>query len=222
MHFSTSCSKDVTGSFNGAIALLHSFQYEQAREAFVEVASKDPHCAMAYWGIAMTWYHPIWAPPNEKELAAGMAAAQKAAASGIPMVIASGRQPGALARLLAGEAVGTYFAPKASRLTARKRWIAFAVPPQGRLTVDAGARRALSEQNKSLLPSGVVDVEGDFAAGEIVAIVTAGGKEFARGLVNFDATECRKIRGAKTREIEERLGYRSFDEVVHRDNLVVL
>ena len=155
-------------------------------------------------------------------MASKLAAAQKAAASGIPMVIASGRQPGALARLLAGEAVGTYFAPKASRLTARKRWIAFAVPPQGRLTVDAGARRALSEQNKSLLPSGVVDVEGDFAAGEIVAIVTAGGKEFARGLVNFDATECRKIRGAKTREIEERLGYRSFDEVVHRDNLVVL
>ncbi len=68
----------------------------------------------------------------------------------------------------------------------------------------------------------MMDVDGEFSAGEIVAIVTADGKEFARGLVNFDATECRKIRGAKTREIEERLGYRSFDEVIHRDNLVIL
>jgi len=68
----------------------------------------------------------------------------------------------------------------------------------------------------------VIDVDGDFAAGEIVAVVTGDGKEFARGLVNFDAAECRKIRGAKTREIEERLGYRSFDEVIHRDNLVIL
>src|SRR2546426_296533 len=149
-------------------------------------------------------------------------AAQKAGASGIPMIIASGRQPGALARLLADDPVGTYFAPKAERLTARKRWIAFAVPPQGRLTVDAGACRALGEQHRSLLPSGMMDVDGEFSAGEIVAIVTADGKEFARGLVNFDAAECRKIRGAKTREIEERLGYRSFDEVIHRDNLVIL
>jgi len=155
-------------------------------------------------------------------MATKLTAAQKAAASGVPMVIASGREPGALARLLAGEPVGTYFQPKAERLTARKRWIAFAVPPQGRLTVDAGARRALGEQNRSLLPSGVIDVDGDFAAGEIVAVVTGDGKEFARGLVNFDAAECRKIRGAKTREIEERLGYRSFDEVIHRDNLVIL
>jgi len=155
-------------------------------------------------------------------MATKLTAGQKAAAAGIPMVIASGREPGALHRLLAGEAVGTYFEPKADRLTARKRWIAFAVPPQGRLTVDAGAWRALTEQGKSLLPSGMVDVAGDFAAGEIVAVSTVDGKEFARGLVNFDAVECRKIRGAKSRDIEERLGYRSFDEVIHRDNLVIL
>ena len=156
-------------------------------------------------------------------MATKLEAAQKAAASGIPMVIASGREEGVLTRLLAGEAVGTYFTPKADRLTARKWWIAFAVPPQGRLTVDAGALRALRDEGRSLLPSGVVDVGGDFAAGEVVAIVAqADGREFGRGLVNYDAVELRKIRGAKTRQIEERLGYRGVDEVIHRDNLVIL
>src|SRR5205807_9446105 len=90
---------------------------------------------------------------------------QKAAASGVPMVIASGREPGTLARVLRGEPVGTYFPPRGDRLAARKRWIAFAVPPQGRLLVDAGARQALIERGKSLLPSGVVDVEGTSTPG---------------------------------------------------------
>ncbi len=157
-------------------------------------------------------------------MATKLQAAQKAAASGVPMVIASGREPGTLARVLRGEPVGTYFPPRGDRLTARKRWIAFAVPPQGRLLVDAGARQALIERGKSLLPSGVVDIEGDFDAGEVVALCAADGdgKEFARGLVNFDAKELRMIRRAKTTEIESLLGYKSFDEVVHRDNLVVL
>jgi glutamate 5-kinase len=138
-------------------------------------------------------------------------------------VIASGREEGVLGRLLAGEPVGTYFAPRADRLAARKRWIAFAVPPQGRLTVDAGALRALRDEGRSLLPSGLVDVEGDFTAGAVVAVVAqADGHELGRGLVNFDATELRKLRGAQTRQIAERLGYRSVDEVIHRDNLVIL
>src|SRR5262252_9906904 len=150
-------------------------------------------------------------------------AAQKAAAAGVPLIIASGRKAGVLGRVLKGDAVGTYFAPKADRLGARKRWIAFAVTPQGRLTVDAGALQALTQRGKSLLPSGIVEIEGDFDSGEVVALLGgAGGKEFARGVVNFDATELRKIRGAKTQEIEHRLGYKSFDEVIHRDNLVIL
>ena len=157
-------------------------------------------------------------------MATKLQAAQKAAASGVPMVIASGREPGTLAGVLRGEPVGTYFPPRGDRLAARKRWIAFAVPPQGRLLVDAGAREALIERGKSLLPSGVVDIEGDFDAGEVVALCAADGdgKEFARGLVNFDAQELRTIRRAKTAEIEGLLGYKSVDEVVHRDNLVVL
>jgi len=149
-------------------------------------------------------------------------AAQKAMTSGIPMVIASGHEARALQRLLRGEPVGTLFVPKADRLGARKRWLAFAVPPQGRLTVDAGAKRALTERGKSLLPSGVVEVEGDFQAGEVVVLATPDGKEFARGLANYDAEELRRIRGAKTAAIEGILGYKRLDEVIHRDNLAVL
>jgi glutamate 5-kinase len=155
-------------------------------------------------------------------MATKLEAAQKAATSGVPMVIASGRQHGVLARILAGEPVGTCFVPRADRLGARKRWIAFAVPPHGRLTVDDGAVRALSGQGRSLLPSGVTSVDGEFAAGDVVGVVGADGREFARGLVNFDAAELRRIRGAKTQEIETRLGYKSVDEVIHRDNLVIL
>lgn len=149
-------------------------------------------------------------------------AAQKANASGIPMVIASGREPGTLQRVMRAEDVGTFFQPRDDRLAARKRWIGFAVPPQGRLVVDAGAKKALTERGKSLLPSGLVEVEGQFQAGEVVALAEFDGQEFARGLVNYDAGELRKIRGAKTRDIEKTLGYKGFDEVIHRDNLVVL
>ncbi len=127
-------------------------------------------------------------------MATKLEAAQKAGASGIPMVIANGREHGTLGRLLKGEPLGTYFLPRDDRLAARKRWIAFAVPPQGRLMVDAGARKALTEK----------------------------GKDFARGLVNYDAGDLRKIRGAKTAEIEKALGYKGLAEVIHRDNLVVL
>jgi glutamate 5-kinase len=156
-------------------------------------------------------------------MATKLEAAKKATASGIPMVIASGREEGVLGRLLAGEPVGTYFPAKPDALGARKQWIAFAVPPRGRLIVDAGALRALRDDGRSLLPSGVVEVEGEFSVGDVVAVVAqADGRELGRGLVNFDAAELRKIRGAKTGQIEERLGYRGADEVIHRDNLVIL
>jgi glutamate 5-kinase len=154
-------------------------------------------------------------------MATKLQAAQKATASGVPMIIANGHDEGVLARVLDGEPLGTFFPARTDRLAARKRWIAFAGPAQGRLVVDGGAAAALTQRGKSLLPSGVVEVEGALAAGEMVAVVAAG-REVARGLVNFDADELRRIRGAKTREIEARLGYRGFDEVIHRDNLVIL
>jgi glutamate 5-kinase len=156
-------------------------------------------------------------------MATKLQAARKAVSSGIPLVIASGREPGALGRTLRGERVGTYFPPRADPLTARKHWIAYATTPLGRLTVDHGALGALTGGRKSLLPSGVIGVEGDFVAGDVVSVAAdPGGREFARGLVNFESGELKKILGAKTREIEARLGYRSVDEVIHRDNLVIL
>ncbi len=155
-------------------------------------------------------------------MATKLQAGQKAGTSGIPMVIASGREAGVLPRLLKGEPIGTFLQPRDDRLAARKRWIAFAVPPQGRLAVDAGAKKALTERGKSLLPSGVVAVEGQFRAGDVVALTLADGREFARGLVSYDADEVRRIQGAKTADIARRLGYEGVDEVVHRDNLVIL
>jgi len=149
-------------------------------------------------------------------------AAQKAMAAGIPMVIADGHRPGVITALLDGEVLGTYFQPRADRLTARKRWIAYATPVVGVLEVDRGACRALVEGGKSLLPSGIVTVEGDFLAGDAVGIHDPDGREFARGIVNYDAREVGLLCGAQTRDMERLLGYRMLDEVIHRDNLVIL
>ena len=149
-------------------------------------------------------------------------AAHKAMAAGIPMVIADGRRPGTLRAIARGESVGTHFAPRGDRLAARKRWIGFARPPHGMLDVDAGARRALVAGGKSLLPSGVVKVEGTFQSGDCVGLRDPEGREFARGVTSLDAREVELLCGAKTTEIERRLGYRAADEVIHRDNLVIL
>lgn len=136
-------------------------------------------------------------------------AAKIAVRAGIPMAIASGRKRDVLARLLAGAEEGTLFTPLERKLKGRKRWIAFFHHPRGALIVDAGAKRALREQGKSLLPPGVVRCEGDFAAGEVVSICDTDGTEFARGRVLFGARQIRD--GAVPRT-----------EWVHRDNLVVL
>jgi glutamate 5-kinase len=155
-------------------------------------------------------------------MATKLQAAHKVMAAGIPMVIADGRRRGVIGALLDGGTLGTYFHPRADRLTARQRWIAFATPVAGFLDVDRGARRALVEGGKSLLPSGLVKVEGEFLAGDAVGIRDPDGREFARGIVNYDAREVGLLRGAQTRDIERLLGYRMLDEVIHRDNLVVL
>jgi glutamate 5-kinase len=129
--------------------------------------------------------------------------------SGIPLVIASGKRPDTLARVLAGEAEGTWFVAQSIRLQGRKRWIAFFHHPKGALFVDEGAKKALREGGKSLLPPGVARCEGEFEAGEVVRICDLDGLEFARGLVGYRAHEIKT--GALQRV-----------EVVHRDNLVIL
>ncbi|RMG20262.1 MAG: glutamate 5-kinase [Deltaproteobacteria bacterium] len=155
-------------------------------------------------------------------MATKVQAARRASALGVPTVIAAGRAPGVLEAALSGRPEGTLIeaAPEA-RLSARKSWLAHATKPRGRIEVDAGARAAIVERGKSLLPPGILAVEGTFREGDAVEIAE-GGEVFAIGLSVYDAKSVRRLIGARTREIEARLGYRLLDEVVHRDDLVVL
>lgn len=152
-----------------------------------------------------------------------LAAARIATSSGIPMALMSGQDPAQLVALAEGRNVrGTVFRAREDRMEARKRWLAFGMAVKGRLDLDPGAVRALVEGHKSLLPSGVSLVEGDFSPGETVSLRDSTGRELARGITNYSATELRRILGRKSSEVEELLGYKVADEVVHRDNLVVL
>lgn len=156
----------------------------------------------------------------------GMATKLRSAARvmelGIRCVIASSQPPDTLGRIFAGEQVGTLFEPKSTRLDARTAWIAHALKPKGTLVVDAGARDAVRLRKKSLLPSGIIRVEGSFAPGDPVDLAGPQGEVFARGLAAYGADELRKLAGKKTSQIEATLGYRGLDEAVHRDDLVVL
>jgi glutamate 5-kinase len=149
-------------------------------------------------------------------------AAKKVTACGIPYIIAPGRRQGILQEIMDGKEAGTLFLPMAGRLCSRKHWIAFTLRARGRLVIDAGAREAIVEEGKSLLPSGVTEVEGNFIQGDPVTCVDGSGNPIAKGLVNYGADEIRKIMGLKTAKIEQVLGYKDYDEVIHRDNLAVM
>ncbi|MFA5182870.1 MAG: glutamate 5-kinase [Syntrophales bacterium] len=148
-------------------------------------------------------------------------AAKKVTAFGIPYIIAAGKEKGVLRDLCAGKERGTLFLPMKEHLNSRKYWIAFTLRSRGKLTVDDGAKKALIEEGKSLLPSGVIDVEGDFHVGDPVLCLDGGGKILAKGLTNYGAEEVRKIMGLKTSKIQQVLGYKDYDEVIHRDNMAV-
>jgi glutamate 5-kinase len=149
-------------------------------------------------------------------------AAKRATHGGAAVVIASGKVPHNLLRIFDGEEVGTFFPPTDDPLTRRKHWIAYTVKTLGRLVVDRGAAEAILARGKSLLPSGIRRVDGDFDRGDAVSLADPAGNEIARGLVNYGAEEIRRIAGLATWEIADRLGYNYGDEVVHRDDLVVL
>ncbi len=146
-------------------------------------------------------------------------AAQRAARSGAHTCIASGREHSPLLRLAAGEAVGTLLYASSSPLQARKQWLADHLQLAGDLVIDDGAVAAL-QSGRSLLPVGVIEVRGDFERGAAVACRTIAGEEVARGLVNYSATECRRITRKPTAEIEKLLGYIDEPELIHRDNMV--
>lgn len=149
-------------------------------------------------------------------------AARIATQAGEAAVIADGRDPTVLRKIMAGEPVGTLFLPAAGKLSSYKRWLRFTSRPRGGVQVDAGARAALEERGKSLLPSGIVSVEGDFQRGDVVRITGPEGDEFARGLSNYSEADIERIKGCHTRQIEQILGYKFYDEVIHRDNLALL
>jgi glutamate 5-kinase len=149
-------------------------------------------------------------------------AAGRAARSGARTVIASGNEPDVLLRLAAGEEIGTLLSPQTTPLAARKQWLADHLQVAGRLTLDAGAAKALRSGGKSLLPVGVKSVEGEFERGAVVVCLSPDGAEVARGLVNYNAQESRRIAGRASSEIEAILGYVDEPELIHRDNLVVL
>ena len=149
-------------------------------------------------------------------------AAKRAARSGASTVIACGREPDVLVRLAGGESIGTLLTASVPKRTARKQWLADHLQTKGRVVIDAGAVSALCYQGKSLLPIGVVEVNGAFARGDVVACVDADGREVARGLVNYSSAEARLIARRPSADIAQVLGFIEEPELIHRDNLVLL
>jgi glutamate 5-kinase len=154
-------------------------------------------------------------------MATKIQAARTVTASGELMAIAAGRAPKILEKLLKGEDVGTLFLPTRDRLDHHRRWIAFSLKPKGALLLDEGAARAVRERGKSLLPTGLKAVQGRFESGCVVRLLGPGGEEIARGLCHYSSDECERLKGAKSSEIESRLGFKVKDELVHRDDMVL-
>ena len=150
-----------------------------------------------------------------------LAAAKRLATQGVGTALLSGRRAGAIAAFIEGEPLGTYFLPAATRRAGRREWLTLAARGKGTILVDPGARKALTDQGKSLLPSGVRGVEGGFGVGDPVDIAVTGEPPFARGLAGYGADEVRRIAGLKSSEIERALGYKYLDEVVHRNDMVL-
>jgi glutamate 5-kinase len=149
-------------------------------------------------------------------------AAKKVTACGIPYIIAHGKKKGILREIFSGKETGTLFLPMAERLSSREYWIAFTLRPRGKVVLDEGAINAIVHHGKSLLPSGILRVEGDFSLGDAVLCLDTEGKTIAKGLANYSSEETKKIKGLKTSRIEQVLGYKHYDEVIHRDNMAVM
>ena len=149
-------------------------------------------------------------------------AARLASDWGVPTVIASGKEPGLLTRVVSGEEVGSLFAPGIKRLTERKRWIAIRTRSRGSIVVDDGAKHALVERGASLLPAGIVKVKGGFGIGARVDLLDGHGQAFAVGLVSYPASEIERMKGRQSEEFQEVLGYKYVEEIVHREDLVLL
>lgn len=163
-------------------------------------------------------------PKRSEKTAGGMktklSAAQMAMRSGIPIVLANGRDERVVERILKGEEVGSLFFPLSKKENARKRWLAHSAFTNGTVYLDAGACRAITEGKKSLLATGVSKCMGHFKLGDVVNVADSNGQVFARGLINYSRDEMMKIKGRRAQDIDAILGYKRSDEVIHRNNLV--
>ena len=148
-------------------------------------------------------------------------AARKVTAFGIPCIIAHGKKTGILSDILSGKETGTLFLPMAQHLKSKKFWIAFTLRSRGKIFIDSGAKDAIINHGRSLLPSGIVRVEGDFHVGDPVTCVDLNGASIAKGLVNYSSSDIDTIKGLKTSRIKQVLGNKPYDEVIHRDNMAV-
>ena len=155
-------------------------------------------------------------------MASKVRAAQVVVQSGAAAIIAGGRVPNVLTRLMAGEELGTIFLPQARGLTPRKRWIGFSAQAAGSVVVDEGAANVLHSRGPSLLAIGIVDVSGEFHKGDVISIRSIDGAEIAKGLSNYSAAELRLIKGLRSPKIADVLGHCPYEEVVHRDNMTVV
>jgi glutamate 5-kinase len=155
-------------------------------------------------------------------MAAKVSAARLASQWGVPTIIANGREPGLLPKIVAGEHVGTLFIPRENKLTSRKRWIAVRSRSRGTIRVDAGAMQAMTERGASLLPAGIKSVQGEFPMGARVELQDDQGTVFAVGLVSYTADEIRRLRASNPAEYKEVLGYEYVKEIIHRDDMVLL
>lgn len=155
-------------------------------------------------------------------MASKLQAAKIVTNAGIECIILNGKKKNILLDYISGEEVGTVFVSKQPKIGARKRWIAYSLKPAGVIKVDKGAKEVLVKKNRSLLASGIIGCSGKFGAGDAVGIADGHNAEFARGITNYSSSELSKIMGANTMEIEKILGYKYKDEVIHRDDLVIL
>ncbi|MBC8351344.1 MAG: glutamate 5-kinase [Planctomycetes bacterium] len=155
-------------------------------------------------------------------MASKLLAAKIVTAAGENVIVASGHEPGTLGQIMAGESVGTLFVAQGKMISPWKRWIGFSATPRGKILLDEGACRAIAQNGSSLLAIGILDTEGTFSKGDIVAICDHTGDELARGLTNYPASEITRIKGLKSDRIAEELGHCPYQEVVHRDNLAKL
>jgi len=155
-------------------------------------------------------------------MAAKLQAIKNAVHTGIPVILANGRTPAIIQSIFSGAEVGTLFQPEGKRMPLKKRWLAYSTRVNGMIRVDAGAYRAIAKGKASLLSSGVVEAIGDFDAQDTIAIATAEGVEFARGITNYGSSDVQAIAGLSNNQVAEKLGMDYFDEVVHREELVLL